>query len=399
MASKNIEFTSNFDSFDSIIEFKKELRKQVIENGLDSSITLSTKELKTELQYIINKKIRMNETPGAQPGIVNTAVNGLGQSVVNIPKSEDELLKFLTNGSTDPSKYNKTRDYTSLSEAGIVFGHNSRGTAAANRVTLRMDIEPGDTVQDQYQKAAKFFSSAMIGLPSSSGEMTYFVNPGIDLSAFVKIKCSTVTGDENVRTRKGLNPPERFDRASKKGYAEWTIKQEAIDVVRKDFINITDILTLIKNGDLERASQLLTLQDKNQKLVPMKEQLDKLITKPDSNFFQDNQGRWRIKAGTYEGGRFATLEEILTYIPLSTQAYMNAVKLINNLKIVKKITDEEVVYTIMSTFSDFQAKEEVDFYTYIEKAIRAWVVGHENYWFNALVKKVEALIKKYESPP
>lgn len=397
--SKNVEFTTNFDTFDTFKEFKKEIRKQIIEEGLDTSLTLSVKELKTELQYLINKKIRMNDAAGNPtsrlPGSEN---NGLNQTPINIPKSDDELLKYLTKGRTDPSKYNKSKDFTGLNETGIVFGHNSKGQNASNRVTLRMEIEPDETVESQYQKATKFFSEALFALPGPGADMNYFINPGIDLSQFVKIKCSVLTGDGDKPTRKGLNPTQRFNKTKERGYADWTIKQEAIDAVRKNYINISEIMNLIKTGDLERASQVLTLVDKNQKLTDFRTQLDKLIgrSSPTSNFFKDEQGRWRIRGGSSEGGRFATIDEIIANIPVSTQAYMNAVKLVNGLKIVKKITQEIVTYSLFSDFDDF-GETEVDFYSYIQKAMRNWGVEHENYWFNALVKKVEKLIKQYES--
>lgn len=395
--SKNVEFYTNFDTFDTFKEFKKDIRKDVIENGLDVSLGLSAKELKAELQYLINKKIRMNDAQGASPS-AKAIVNGLGQTQVNIPKSEDELLKFLTNGKVDPSKYNKAKDYTSLGETNVVFGHGSKGTSKANRVTLRMEIDPEETVESQHQKATKFFEEALFALPDATGDMNYYVNPGIDIAQFVKIKCSVLTGFDDIKTRKGLNPVERFEKIKQNGqtFAEWTIKQDAVDVVRKNYINITEILNLVKAGDLERASQVLAIVDKNNKLTDFKNQLDKLIVKPDSNFFKDEQGRWRIKSGSSEGGRFATIDEIIANIPISTQSYMNAIKLINNLKIVKKVTQEDVIYTLYSNFDDF-ADTEIDFYSYIQKALRNWGVGQEDYWFNSLVKKVEKLIKQYES--
>lgn len=363
--SKDVEFFTNFDTFDTFKEFKKAVRTQIIEEGLDVPLSLSAKELKTELQYIVNKKISMNkpEPIQSQNGPRQTT-NDLNQPTVNIPKSEDELIKFLTNGKADPSKYNKAKDYTGLNETGMVFGHGSKGQGGANRVTLRMEIEPDETVESQYQKAKQFFSTALFALPDAGGNMQYFMNPGIDLAQFIKIKCSVLTGDGDQKTRKGLNPVQRFEKTKERGYADWTIKQEAVDVVRKNYVNITEVMNFLKEGDYDRAKQMVDTVDKGGILKTIKEQIEKLDT---------GLG-----------------------LPATTQSYANAVKLVNNLKLVKKISQEEVIYTLMSDYSDFQSNE-VDFYENIQKAIRGWVVDNEDYWFNSLVKRVEKLISQYES--
>jgi hypothetical protein len=82
-----------------------------------------------------------------------------------------------------------------------------------------MEIEPDETVESQYQKATKFFAEALFALPGSGGDMNYFLNPGIDLAQFIKIKCSVLTGDGDQKTRKGLNPQERFEKTRTRGYA------------------------------------------------------------------------------------------------------------------------------------------------------------------------------------
>ena len=366
MGNKDVEFYTNFDDFDTFLEFKKDLRSEVIESGLDTAMMLAGKEVKDTLDYLVNKQITMNgQTPITSQNATTQQQNALGQPTVDIPKSEEELVKFLTNGKSDPSKYNKAKDYTTLSESNIVFGNASRGMAAANRVTLRMQIDANETVQDQYVKAKQFFQESVFALPDAAGNMNYYLNPGIDLTPYVKIKCSTVTGDGAGKTRKGLNPQERFERAgTNKGYADWTIKQEAVNIVRNNFINITDVLNFIKQGDFDRAREIVTRVDKNDKLQPLKEQLDKLET----------------------GNN----------LPATTQSYANALALINNLKIIKKITQEDVTYTLVSNYSDFEDKQ-ADFFEQIQRAIRGWIVDHEDYWFNSLVKRVDKLIKQYES--
>lgn len=363
----DVEFFTNFNDFDSFEEFKKDFRKEIIEEGLDIPLQLAGKELKATLDYLVNKQITMNgQTPiTGQNTTTQQQTNGLGQPEVNIPKSEEELVKFLTNGKSDPSKYNKSKDYSTLSESNIVFGHGSTGQGTANRVTLRMDIGPDESVESQYVKAKQFFQESLFALPDAAGNMNYYINPGIDMTPFVKIKCSVFTGDGDSKTKKGLNPRERFERnANTKGYADWTIKQEAVDVVRKNYVNITEVINFIKQGDYDRARELIAKVDKNDKLQPLKEQLDKLETGKD--------------------------------VPASTQSYTNAIALVQNLKIMKNVTPEDVTYTLVSNYSDFDSKQ-VDFFEQIQRAIRGWVVDHENYWYDSLVKRVDKLIKKYES--
>lgn len=368
MGNKNVEFYTNFDTFDTFEEFKKAVRTEIIETGLDIPIALVAKDLKSSLEYLVNKQITMNgPTPiTAQNKAAQSQQNALGQPTVDIPKSEEELIKFLTNGKSDPGKYNKAKDYTTLSESNIVFGNASRGSSFANRVTLRMETDSTATVQDQYSKAKQFFQESLFALPDASGNMNYYMNPGIDITPFVKIKCSVLTGDGDPKTRKGMSPRKRFERTSQnKGYADWTLKQEAVDAIRKNFINITDVINYLKQEDFDRAAEIVTKVDKNDKLAPIKEQIQQL------------------KTGTN--------------LPSSTQSYANAVALVNNLQIIKKISQEDVIYTLVSNFSDFDSKQ-VDFYEQIQRAIRGWVVDHEDYWFNSLVKRVDKLIKKYESP-
>lgn len=402
-----VEFFTNFDDFDTFEEFKKDFRKKVIETGLDDSLIVSAENLKATLSQTVNEKITMNgQTPITSENVNTQQQNGLNQATVDIPKSEEELVKFLTDGKSDPSKYNKAKDYTTLSESGIVFGYGSRGQASSNRVTLRMNIEDGETVNSQYLKAKQFFQESLFALPDAAGNMNYYVNPGLDISQYVKIKCSVFTGDGSSRTKKGVSPQERFNiNASKKGYADWTLKQEAVDMIKKNFINITSVMNMLKEGDVDRAKIMLDSADKNHSAPKLAVQLNKLKSNVDaySKFFQDSQGRWRVKSGSSEGGRYATIKEMAeaginptSTISVSMQAYQNAVQLISNLKIVKKITNEAVLYTLVSSFADFDSNQ-VDFYKEIMNAIRGWGVENEDDWFDSLVTKTEELIRIYES--
>lgn len=365
--AKDVEFTTNFDTFDTFKEFKREFRKEIIEKGLDAALTKALGELKSNLKFVVNQKVTM-VPPEQITGVnVRNQANDLGQPMVNIPKSEEELIRHLTRGKSDPAKYNKAKDYTTLGETGMVFGQRSTGQDNSNRVTLRMEIQPGETVESQFQKARTFFEESVFGLPDRAGKMNYYINPGIDISQFVKIKCSTLTGFGDAEPFEGMSPAQRFQRdMHTKGYAEWTLKQDAVDAVRKSFVNITDVIDLIKDGDYDRAKAIIEKIDKNGKLQDFKDQIDNLEAKKD--------------------------------LPASTQGYVNAIKLINNLRVAKKIAQEDVVYSLISDYDDFENQQEgVDFYDHVQLAIRNWVATSEDTWFNAMVAEAEKLIKKYES--
>lgn len=365
--TKIVEFTTNFDTFDTFIEFKKDFRKEVIESGLDTPLSNSLDELKTNLKFIINEKVTSTPEEITGTNVKKQSVNDLNQNFISVPKSEEELVKFLTKGKADPSKYNKARDYTTLSETGMVFGHKNKGGDEANRITLRMEITPEETVESQFNKARAFFESAVFAFPQPGGKYAYYVNPGIDISQFVKIKCSTMTGHGDAEPFTGMSPAQRFQRQTHtKGYAEWTLKQDAVKAIRQSFLNVTDVMDLLKEGDYDRAKTVIDKIDKNHKLENFKEQIDKLEARKD--------------------------------LPKTTQGYVNAIKLINNIRLMKKISTEDVIYSLVSDYEDFDSKgEEVDFYSYVLRALRSWVAENEEAWFNSMIKEVERLIKKYES--
>lgn len=359
--AKQAEFKIVTNDLNLLKNFKVDLRKEIIESGLDEPITDSILELQTNLRTLVNQNVRVDSA--AQAGVTNQT-NGLDQPTVNPPKSDEEILRYLTNGKTDLSKYNKAKDFTSLSETGVVFGNRSKGQQFANRVTLRLDIDDTETVQTQYNKAKSFFHSAIFALPDSGGEIQYFANPGLDLSQFVKIKCSTLTGDGDAEPFEGMSPARRFQRnRHTKGYSDWTLKQDAVNFIRNNFIDLTPAMNFIKAGDFTRARTLINRQDKANKLTDI-----------------------RINA--------ANLDTKDVVLPEGMKNYTNIIGLINNLQVSKKITKEQVVYSLVSNYDEFDTTE-ANVSKQIEAGLRRWIVKNENVWFNKLVDKVNALIKRY----
>lgn len=367
--SKHAEFISNFDDYKKIMEFKKDFKHNIINTGLDKPIKASIEQLKMDIKFLINEKIRI--IPDDQKGVTTADENALGQPYINPPKSEDEILKYLTDGKTDLSKYNKAKDYTTLGESSVVFGHYSRGQDGANRVTLRLEISPDETVDQQYQKARTFFQDAIFAMPDGSGKTAYFMNPGVDISQYLKIKCSVFTGDGDIEPLQGMSPKTRFEKDRKRGYAQWTLQQEGVNKIRNNYLNLTQVVDLIKEGDYETAKKVLLSEARKGKI----KETSKVIDLSD---------------------RLTKLQENRASLPLSTQSYANAIQLVNNLAISKKITDDTVFYYLVSTYADF-ANKEIDFDEHIQSAIRSWTALNEDEWFNKLVESTENLIKYYTS--
>lgn len=368
--AKFAEFTSNFDDYKQILEFKKDFKHNIIQSGLDKPLKTSLDQLKSDLKFVINEKIRV--IPDSQKGVTDNAEESpLGQPYINPPKSEDEILRYLTDGKTDLAKYNKAKDYTTLGESNVVFGHRSTGQASANRVTLRLEIGPDETVEQQYQKARTFFQDAIFALPDSAGKTAYFMNPGVDISQYLKIKCSVFTGDGDIEPLQGMSPKTRFEKDKRRGYAQWTLQQDGVSKIKNSFLDLSQAVDLIKEGDYESARKVLISQARRVKV----RETAKLTDLAD---------------------KLTNLQQNKASLPLSTQSYTNAIELINNLAISKKITEETITYSLVSSYADFTDKE-VNFNDHIQATIRSWVAINEDEWFNKLVESTESLIKYYTS--
>lgn len=369
--AKHADIISNFDDYKKVLEFRKDFKTNVIENGLDAILEQSLLKLKEDLKFLINEQVRVTpEDQKVQDDKLEE--NPLGQAFINPPKSEDEILKFLTDGKVDLSKYNKSKDYSTLQETGVVFGHHSSGQRAANRIELRLEIQPDETVEEQYQKAKEFFEKAIFALPDGSGKTNYFINPGLDITPFLKIKCSVFTGTGDTDGEKGMSPARRFQRDThRRGFAQWTFKQDAVEEIRKKYINITEVVNLIKDGDYESANKILK-RNITKKGVSNKEVIYDMSSNVDK------------------------LKENSKNLPTSTQSYINILNMINNLETEKKIIDGTTRYSLVTTYEDFDDSA-TNILAKLEAEIRRWTTINENYWFLELVKRTENLIKLYTS--
>jgi hypothetical protein len=333
--------------------------KQTIEGEiLDPKLNASLVELKKQLLLKL-------ETLKLQPKKTKTkATNNLGQEVFDISKIQNDVLKFFTGSKAGYTEYNESKSFSEVIETNILVGHHSKNSMEANRVTLRMNINPEDTAESHYAAAVNYINKAVFILPDTSGKLNYYINPGIDLSDKVKIKCSTQTGINREKPKKGLTPEERFEKdATRKRadsdspYAEWTLKQEAVDTIRKSFINITSIMDNIKKGDFETAERLAEHLDSKKKTKIQ----DKLIA---------------LKKGA------------LANEPLAD--YKNVTDFINSLKWVKKKKKNEVRYIIVSK----KATLEKDTVKELGLLVKQWCSIEKIQWFRYFIKQFVKLLRK-----
>jgi len=346
--------------FTLLDKFSKELKEQVINKGLDQVLSHSLTSLKTDLNFFVNN-IRANPPKSLQP-TKKEQLNGLGQPQLDPKLSDATILNYLTDGKLNLDRYDSTKSFTSLTETGLLVGHSSRNVEGNNRITLRMDINPGDTVETHYAKAKEFINSAVFAFVDPvTKAVNYYSNPGIDLSEHVKIKCSTVGGDGNEQPKRGMSPAERFRRdANNKGYAEWTVFQSTIEEkIKPQFTNLTDLVESIKAGDLDAAEQLAKSLDRTSK------------TK-----FTDKIQQMKQEQN----------------LPESVADYKGLLDLVNTLKWTKKKRADAVEYVLTSSKSPDENK---DISEKIMALIKRWAAIESRYWLQSLKKKLLRLIGKY----
>lgn len=370
-------FKMNMGILDSFSDFQKSIRKDLIENGLDDPIKDSLFELGERLKYYIREEIR-NIEPIAPDELLKTTTK-LDQPIINRPKSETDIVEFITG--INPTNTNTAQDFADFKEKGMIFGHHSRNVDGNNRVTLRMEIGPYDTFEEHLAQARKFFQNALFGFENERGEVEYFQNTGVDLTPYVKIKCSTVVGSgSNIkdfydkRGRKGMSPKERFERDKKKGYAEWTIKQDMVDRIRTDKSNLINITPMIKEAQAGNTEEAIKIFEHYKKTTPstkvVEEKEEEILNKLERLDKQEN-------------------------LTPSVEAYTNLNRLIDNLDIKKTISGNKVLYELISSYHDFDEKED-DFYVEIQRHVRFWTETNADYWYDKFVTLAEQIINKFK---
>lgn len=361
MFSIKLENKSKVEKFLRSIEknIKKNIRVDAIENGLDDQLKNDLKQLKDRLRYIVNSEIRSGETvsKGAY----------LDEPLVKVPKSDEEIIKQITG--LDLTKFRTNKEYTSLIDSNVALIYDKMqtsyrrdstekgGHSMSAGVNIRIPMDFLGSFDSQLNQAVEFFNRAMFIDIDNNGNVNYLVNPGIDLRDCVKIVCSTENGD-TVRSR------AKFEQhRGRRGYADWTLKKECVEKIKKNFVNLSDVIDKIKEADFDEAvNHLGRIQNsigKNQTTQNAMEQISNM--KEGKNLDQ------------------------------SVQSYTEVIKLIRNMRLSKRITKTAVTYSLVSSTGQ---NIEDNFMDQISRTLSFWKISKEKTWVNAMISAIQKSANK-----
>ena len=350
----NIQLSVNVKDKQLLTELQKEIKTELIQKGLDKPILSTLEQLKSSLRSFINKQTEKTK-PGQTPSDDNTPGG-------NMPKTDQEMLKFLTG--VDLDKIRKSKDYTSAIESKVVV-------VDQRRARIRFPISDSETFEQNYKKAMDFFSQSIYAMVDSSGRVSYYVNTGVNMAQYVKVVCSTDTGDSK-KSRKKFDYYKNSNKMTRQGgseigrFAEWTLKQEGITNITNGltgFINITNVIDSLKEGDTQTASDLLKSFAGSPKAQGLQAKVDDLKTK--------------------------------TNLTPGMATQNNIMSLINNLKIEKVVKESQTTYNLISMYSESKDQTNVSFFDEVNSNINVWIIGNSDYWIREFTALAESLLKKY----
>lgn len=347
----------NIDKVSKLFEgVKNEIKPEVIDKSLDKVLAQDLAKLKTELLQTINNELRSKVTIQSQEGKTEDVV---------MKRSDQEIIKHLTG--VDLQKVSKTKDYNTIADGKLAIVSNKALQKAnidklsnnptskmSSGVNLRLPISDADTFENQYARAVDYYNGAIFVIVEN-GRTKYYQNPGVDMTTYVKVVCSRETGT----TDKSSN---RWDKhKEKRGYADWTLLNDGLDKVRRDFIDITDVVEKIKSGDYEEAKNVLDHNSqKSNKPIDIVEKIDS------------------IKSNNTED---------------SVKAYNNIIQLLRKLRIEKSVKNDRTYYSLISNYDkgvdDYQAFQEK-----LTSEIKLWKIDNEQKWIDTILKSIINLVNK-----
>ena len=349
----------NLDKVDKLFtNMKDNIKPQVIDKGLDSVLQQDLAKLKIQLMQTVNNEIKSK--------VVLQKDKGQTEEVA-IKKSDQEVIKHLTG--VDLNSVSKTRDFNTLADGKVaVVSNKTLQKATIDRmnggptskmssgVNLRLPMSEADTFDNQYAQALDYYNGAVFVIVDNNGKANYYKNPGIDMTQYVKVVCSKDAGTTD-------RSKDRWDKhRDKRGYADWSLLQEGLDRVKRDFINLTDVIDKVKDGEHEEAQNVLSK-------VAQKTQAASTISEKVSDL-KDNK----------------KLEP-------SVAAYNNIVKLLKNLKLLKSVKNDRVFYTLVSDYDENGADYE-KFQERLTSEVKFWKLDNEQRWVETLVKSITGLASK-----
>ena len=336
---------------------QKDIDKHLIKHGLDLTIEESLDELKSALKSFINDDVR-SAPPAKDQNAPKTDIDNTA-----LPKTDQDLIKYITG--LDVDKIRKTGDYTTSIDSDAVVSNNSR-------VRMRFPISDTESFEENQLRANNFFNKAIFIFADGSGSVSYFLNPGIDMSQYIKIVCSRDTGDTD-RSRAKFDRYKNSDRMPRQNssdlgrYAEWTLTQEGVNKIKdvnSGFVNLTSIISDIKSGNFQEA--LVTLQQSKvgARYAEIKEKIENIQQQKDLT------------------------PDIATYV--------NIISLINNLKVANVNKNANVtIYDLDSSFSDDSKDKSVKFFDEVYNQINVWILANSLKWAADFVSLASDILKKY----
>lgn len=343
-----------------IEKFKKDIRKEIIDDGLDQRLSSDVKLLKKKLLGFVNEVKQQVEPPKTKE-----------EPVLTITKSEEELIKHFTG--LDAQTIRKNKNFQDLVDNRVAFvrkDSNMLGNdPAPHRMTpgiqYRLDMSQYDTFESQQSKAIDYFNNSIYVI-EELGKRRYFVNPGgHDLSRFIKVVCTRDTGDtQNARDRFESYRTGNNRARNSGGFADWTLQKDGIAYIKRNFIDLTDIIEKIQKGDTDEA--VSSANAKSGRSVALKT-------------FQE---------------KVSEIKESKNLAP-SVEAYLNIVKLIKSMYIEKVMVPDGVRYILAVSDSSTTPENDEQFLDKIRNEVYMWEISHREKWADTLLRKIERLISRY----
>lgn len=336
-------------------KFAESLRAE-IKNGLADHIDSAVDDLKNELKTTVNNQIQ--DTP-EQTG------TGVREHVLNIPKSEVEIVNQLLG--IDISKFRTDRGYSTQVDAGVTVvtsrarlkekGFTPDVSKMSSGVNFRMSMSELDTFDSQFGAAQNHFNNTIFML-EENGRMSYFLNPGINLTNHLKVVCSRETGDTDMSRKK-------FEKHRvRRNYADWTLTAEGLNMVKSKFIKLDDIIDAIQDGRPEDAIGILNSHKvNNDKVQKVAEQIQN---------FKTNKN-----------------------LKPTTQSYTNIITLINNLKVRRTVSENKTTYSLFTNLGNQLNDSEEEFLTSIKTQVFLWKISNEQRWVDTITKAINRVVDKF----
>lgn len=337
-------------------KFGEALRSEIKE-GLADHIDSAVDDLKDELKTTVNNQIQ--SAPEQQTG------KDVRDQTLNIPKSEVEIVNQLLG--IDISKFRTDRGYSTQVDAGVTVvtsrdklkekGIASDISKMSSGVNFRMSMSELDTFDSQFGAAQNHFNNTIFML-EENGKMSYFLNPGINLTNHLKVVCSRETGDTDMSRKK-------FEKHRvRRNYADWTLTKEGLDIVKNKFIRLNDVVDAIKDGRIDDATAILNSHKvNNEKVQKVADEL--------KNF----------KTGKN--------------LKPTTQSYVNIVTLINNLKVKKTVSENKTTYSLFTNYGNELNDTEEEFLDNIKTEVFLWKISNEQKWIDTITKAVNRVVDKF----